>query len=200
MSATMFYNNWMSDSKNPYQSPKSVGESELSDTETRPDFEPIFRESDKNGMLGVAVFGSALVAMDYIFAETGFFLVFGPPVIFFILTVWGYYAANRNSGRFKGVLLLLGALLSIITVPAAEFALVCCCAPANELVGTGWDLHGSASGLGSNDGIKILGLIATFVCTFGVSFVLYWLMSKVNTNRGDENSEKDAPAKEDAEA
>lgn len=158
----------MAESKNPYESPEN---SELA---TKGPVADLQYQFDARFMLSLIMATALLGGLDYAALEVGFFVVFGPPILFFCIAFWSIMAGTRSGTMEIGFRIMLGVFGGVLAAPCFELLLVFTCTPVAEFSGAHFDIHGG--GIFGSIQQKIIFSLITAGFIGGVGFLCYWLL------------------------
>lgn len=157
---------------NPYQSPPDESRLTIREVEGGTTF-------DKRGMLSVIAATSILVGYDAAVSQLGVFVVYAPPILFFVIANWSVMAATRDGPMGDAKRVLTGILLGLLAAPCFELIFVAGCTPSVNAVGPFWYLDRPADPTTMQ---RILFFIITAILVAILSCVIFWLV-EVTSNR-----------------
>ena len=129
---------------------------------------------DARVMLSLIIATAILGGLDYAALEIGFFVVLGPPILFFCIAFWSIMAGTRSGKMQIAYRIMLGIFCGVLAAPCFETLLVFTCAPVAEMSGAHFDIHGG--GIAGSIQQRIIFSLTTAGFIACVGFLCYWLM------------------------
>jgi len=127
----------MTESNNPYESPAVAVE-----LEPNPKLAERKYDIHKLGMISLVLATVLVVAIECLIFEIGFCLIFGPPILFFVLAFWSVIAGTSSGTKPIWLRIVLALVASVLVVPCLQFLFMVTCISASQSVEAGWSIHG----------------------------------------------------------